>query len=70
MERYCEPPALLICNLLAFRDLLLDNADVFLVCHYPHVFDRTDWHQSIYYQLNEGTADTHHINELLWVIGG
>ena len=31
--------------------------------------DRTDWLQSIYCQLNEGTADTHHINELLWVIG-
>ena len=27
--------------------------------------DRTDWLQSIYYQLNEGTADTHHIYELL-----
>ena len=32
--------------------------------------DRTDWLQSIYCQLNEGTADTHHINKLLWVIGG
>ena len=32
--------------------------------------DRTDWLQSIYCQLNEGTADTHHINELLWVSGG
>ncbi|CUQ46732.1 Uncharacterised protein [Segatella copri] len=50
--------------------MLLDNANVFLVCHYPHVLDRTDWLQSIYCQLNEGTADTHHINELLWVIGG
>ena len=26
--------------------------------------DRTDWLQSIYCQLNEGTAPTHHINEL------
>lgn len=52
------------------RDLLLDNANVFLVCHYPHVFDRTDWFQSIYCQLNKGTTDTHHINEQLWVIGG
>ena len=32
--------------------------------------DRTDWLQSIYCQLNEGTADSHHIYELLWVIGG
>ena len=32
--------------------------------------DRTDWLQSIYCQLYEGTADSHHINELLWVIGG
>ena len=32
--------------------------------------DRTYWLQSIYCQLNEGTADTHHINKLLWVIGG
>ena len=31
--------------------------------------DRTDRLQSIYCQLNEGTADTHHIYELLWVIG-
>ena len=32
--------------------------------------DRADWLQSIYSQLNEGTTDTHHINELLCVIGG
>ena len=32
--------------------------------------DRTDWFQSIYCQLNEGTADSHHIYELLWVFGG
>mgnify|MGYP006998035111 CR=1 FL=1 len=52
------------------RDLLLDNANVFLVCHYPHILDRTDWLQSIYCQLNEGTPHAHHINELLWVIEG
>ena len=52
------------------RDLLFDNADVFLVGDHPHVLDRTDWLQSIYCQLNEGTSHAHHINELLWVIGG
>lgn len=31
--------------------------------------DRPDWHQSFYCQLNEGTADSHHINELLWEVG-
>ena len=50
-------------------DLFLDNADIFLVCHAPHVLNRTDWLQSIYYQLNEGTADTHHIYELFLVVG-
>lgn len=38
--------------------------------YFTHILDRTDWLQSIYCQLNEGTADSHHINELLWVIGG
>ena len=52
------------------RDLLLDNADVFLVGHYPHVFDRTDWLQSIYGQLNEGTSHAHHVDELLGVVRG
>ena len=51
------------------RDLLLDDADVFLVGHYPHILDRTDWHQSIYGQLNEGTTHTHHVDELLGVVG-
>ena len=37
--------------------------------YFTHILDRTDWLQSIYCQLNEGTADSHHINELLWVIG-
>ena len=31
--------------------------------------DRPDWLQSFYCQLNEGTADSHHINELLWEVG-
>lgn len=31
--------------------------------------DRTDWLQSIYCQLNDGTTHTLHIYELLWVIG-
>lgn len=52
------------------RYLLLDYANVFLVGDHPHVLNRTDWLQSIYCQLNEGTTDTHHINELLWVIVG
>ena len=50
-------------------DLFLDNADIFLVCHHPHILYGTDWLQSIYCQLNKGTSDSHHINELLWVIG-
>lgn len=32
--------------------------------------NRTDWLQSIYCQLNEGTVHAHPIYELLWVIGG
>ena len=27
--------------------------------YFAHILDRTDWLQSIYCQLNEGTADTH-----------
>ena len=51
-------------------DLLLDNADIFLVCHYPHVLHWADWLQSINCQLNKGTSHAHHINELLGVVGG
>ena len=50
-------------------NLLLDNADVFLVCHNPHALNRTDWFQSIYRLLNEGTTDPHHVDELLGVVG-
>ena len=38
--------------------------------YFTHILDKTDWLQSIYCQLNEGTIHPHHINELLWVIGG
>ena len=38
--------------------------------YFTHILDRTDWFQSIYCLLNKGTAHAHHINELLWVIGG
>lgn len=52
------------------RDLLLDNADVFLVGDHPHVFHRADGLEAVDGELDERTSNAHHINELLGVVGG
>ena len=52
------------------RYLLLDDADVFLVGHHPHVLHRADGLEAVDRKLDEGTSHAHHVDELLWVIGG
>ena len=52
------------------RDLLLDNADVFLVGDHPHVLNWTDGLETVDSKLDEGTAHAHHVDELLGVVRG
>ena len=52
------------------RDLLLDDADVFLVGHHPHVLHGADGLQTVDGELDEGAAHAHDIDELLRVVGG
>ena len=50
--------------------LLLDNADVFLVGHHPHVLYWADGLQTVHGELDEGKSHAHHVDELLGVVGG
>ena len=52
------------------RDLLLDNADVFLVGDHPDVLHGADGLEAVDGELDEGTSNAHHVNELLGVVGG
>ena len=52
------------------RNLLLDNADVFLVGDHPHVLHRADGLEAVDGELDEGTSHAHHVDELLGVVGG
>lgn len=52
------------------RNLLLDDADVFLIGDHPHILYRTDRFQSVNGELYEGTSHPHHVYKLFWVIGG
>lgn len=52
------------------RDLLLDNADVFLVGNHPHIFHGTDGLEAVDGELDEGTSHAHHVDELLGIVGG
>ena len=51
-------------------DLLLDDADIVLVGHHPHVLDRADGLQTVHDELDEGTSHAHDIDELFGVAGG
>ena len=50
--------------------LLLNDADVFLVGHHPHVLYRADGLQTVYGELDEGAAHAHDIDELFGIAGG
>ena len=52
------------------RNLLLDNADVFLVGDHPHVFHGADGLEAVNGELDERTSHAHHVNELLGVVRG
>lgn len=52
------------------RYLLLDDADIFLVGHHPHVLYWADGLQTVHGELDEGTSHAHDIDELLGVTGG
>lgn len=52
------------------RYLLLDEANVFLVGDHPHVIHRADGLEAVDGELDEGTSHAHHVDELLWVVGG
>lgn len=49
------------------RDLLLDDAYVFLVGDHPHVLYRADGLQTVHGELDEGTSHAHDIDELFGV---
>ena len=50
--------------------MLLDYANVFLVCYNPHILNRADGLEAVDGELDEGTSHAHDVDELLWVIGG
>ena len=50
--------------------MFLDNADIFLVGHHPHVLYWADGLQTVHGELDEGTSHAHDIDELLGVAGG
>lgn len=52
------------------KDLLLDNADIFLVGDHPHVLHGADGLEAVDGELDERTSHAHHVNELLGVVGG
>ena len=52
------------------RDLLLDNADVFLVGDHPHVLHGADGLEAVNGELDERTSHAHHVDERLGVVRG